>query len=122
MASLTFQPSNPMEGDDVTVSAKVKNIGTNTANIYTIEIFNDANFDSTADPGEIIYTQQYNNLASGDSITASNIMNSLPAGSYQIIASVLYAQDENLLNNELIKSFIVFPPGTNYNDVVINAL
>ncbi len=122
MASLTFQPSNPIEGDDVTVIAKVKNLGTNTANIYTIEIYNDANFDSTADPGEIIFTQQYNNLASGDSITASTIMNSLPSGNYQIISQVLFTMDEKPDNNQLIKTFIVFPPGNNYNDIVINEI
>jgi len=80
---ITSKPTNPTEGDDVTVTTKVKNIGTSTANIYTIEIFNDANFDSTAEPGEIIFTQQYTNLAAGDSVTANTIMSSLPAGSYQ---------------------------------------
>jgi len=122
LASLTFQPSNPTEGDDVTITSKVKNLGTNAADIYTIEIYNDANFDSTADPGEIIFTQQYSNLASGDSITASTIMNSLPSGNYQIISKVVYALDEKPENNELIKSFNVFPPGNNYNDVVINEI
>ncbi len=122
MSSISFQPLNPIEGDDVTISAKVLNIGTSPADIYTIEIYNDANFDSTADPGEIIFTQQYSNLPAGDSITASTIMNALPAGNYQIIANVDFSQDENLLNNELINSFVVFPPGTNYNDVVINEI
>jgi hypothetical protein len=122
MTSLTFQPSTPVEGDDVTISAKVKNIGTSAADIYTIEIYNDANFDSTADPGELIFSQQYTNLSAGDSIIAGTILNSLPAGNYQIIAKVTFAQDENPSNNELIKSFIVFPPGANYNDVVINEI
>ncbi|MCW9098377.1 MAG: lamin tail domain-containing protein, partial [Ignavibacteriaceae bacterium] len=35
---------------------------------------------------------------------------------------VVFAPDENLLNNELIETFLVFPPGTNYNDVVINEI
>jgi hypothetical protein len=122
MASLTFQPAIAFEGDDITVLAKVKNIGTNNADIYTIEIYNDANFDSTADPGELIFSQQYTNLASGDSITAISIMNSLPAGTYQIIAIVLFTPDEKPANNQLIKSFTVFPPGAVYNDVVINEI
>lgn len=122
MASISFQPLNPFEGEDVTVLAKVKNNGTSSANNYSIEIYNDVDFDSTADPGEIIFSQQFTNLSSGDSITASTIMNSLAAGNYQIIAKVLFTPDENLLNNQLIKSFIVFPPGTNYNDVVINEI
>jgi hypothetical protein len=122
IASLTFQPALPFEGDDVTVFAKVKNLGTSTADFYTIEIYNDANFDSTADPGEIIFSQQYSNLPVGDSVTVSTIMNTLPAGNYQIIGRVLFVPDEKPDNNELIKSFIVFPPGNNYNDVVINEI
>ena len=122
LASLTFQPSNPAEGDDVTVLLKVKNIGTNAADIFTIEIFNDANFDSTADPSEIIFTQQYNNLASGDSSTASTVLSSLPSGNYQIIAKVIFAPDEKPENNQLVKSFAVFPPGAVYNDVVVNEI
>ncbi|MCW9095911.1 MAG: lamin tail domain-containing protein [Ignavibacteriaceae bacterium] len=122
MASLTFQPATPLEGDDVTISAKVKNIGTSAADIYTIEIYNDANFDSTADPGELIFSQQYTNLLTGDSVTVSTVMNSLTAGNYQIISRVVFAPDENLLNNELIESFLVFPPGNNYNDIVINEI
>ena len=122
MASLAFQPPTPVEGDDVTTFAKVKNIGTSKADNYTIEIYNDANFDSTADPAELIFTQQYTSLSAGDSIIANTTLNSLLAGNYQIIAKVIFIQDENLSNNELIKSFIVFPPGTNYNDVVINEI
>ena len=120
--SISFQPSIPFEGDDVTVLAKVKNLGANNADIYAIEIYNDANFDSTADPGEIIFTQQYTNLAPGDSIIASTILNSLPAGNYQIIAKVIFAPDEKPANNQLIRSFIVFPPGAAYNDIVINEI
>ncbi len=122
MASVTFQPVVPVQGDDVTIFAKVKNIGINAANNYSIEIYNDADFDSTADPGEIIFSQQYTNLFPGDSTTANTIMSSLPAGNYQVIAQVIFSPDENLSNNELIKSFIVVPPGTNYNDVVINEI
>ena len=49
-------------------------------------------------------------------------MNSLAAGDYQIIAKVLFIPDENPANNQLIKSFIVYPPGNVYNDVVINEI
>jgi len=122
MAELTFLPATPFEEDDVTVFAKVKNIGTNTAENYSIEIFYDVNFDSTADPGELIFSQPYTNLAPGDSIIASTVMSSLNTGTYQIISKVIFNIDENPANNELINSFIVFPPGSNYNDVVVNEI
>jgi Lamin Tail Domain/FlgD Ig-like domain/CARDB len=122
MNSLIFSPASPTEGDDVTISAKVKNKGTDNAAVYSIEIYNDANFDSTADPGELIFSQNFANLASGDSIIISTIMSSLPAGDYQIISIVNFSEDENLLNNELIDAFAVFPPGNNFNDVVLNEM
>jgi len=122
LSSLTIQPDLPFAGNDVTILAKVKNIGTNSADNYFIEIYNDANFDSTADPGEIIFSQQYSNLVSSDSITANTIMNSLAAGNYQIIAKVVFIPDENPSNNQLIESFNVFLPGAVYNDVVVNEI
>ena len=39
MSSLTFNPSILVEGDDVTISAKVKNLGTELAQSYSIEIY-----------------------------------------------------------------------------------
>jgi len=122
MNSLTFTPAVATEGDDVTVFANVKNIGGNNALNYSIEIYNDANFDSTADPGELIFSQNFSNLSPGDSTTVSTIMSSLAAGDYQIISKVIFSEDENLLNNELIDAFVVFPPGNNFNDVVLNEL
>ncbi|MBT8379091.1 MAG: lamin tail domain-containing protein [Ignavibacteria bacterium] len=122
MAELVLTPATLFEGDDVTIFAEVKNIGTNTANNYSIEIYNDANFDSTADPGELIFSQAYTNLPSGDSTTASTVINNLSAGDYQIIAKAIFILDENPTNNELVNGFAVFPPGNNYNDVVFNEI
>jgi hypothetical protein len=122
MNSLTFSPAVPTEGDDVTIFAKVKNIGLNDAADYSIEIYNDANFDSTSDPGELIFSQSFTNLPSGDSNTVSTIMISLAAGNYQIISKAIFTEDENPGNNELINSFIVFPPGNNFNDIVLNEM
>jgi hypothetical protein len=122
MNSLNFSPISPFDGDDVTIFTKMKNKGSNSAASYTIEIYNDVNFDSTADTDEQLYSQGFSNLQPGDSITVSHIMNSLPSSSYQIIAKVLFVEDENSDNNELIKTFIVFPPPNNFNDIVINEL
>ena len=122
LSSLIFTPTLLFEGDDVTITANVQNLGSEAAANYSVEIYNDVNFDSVADPGELIFSQNYFNLASGDSISASTVMNSLPAGNYQVIAQVDFAPDENLLNNSKIKTFIVHPPGNIFNDVVINEI
>jgi hypothetical protein len=122
LSSLTFSPLNPIVGNDVTVSAKVKNNGILNAVSYSIEIFNDINKDSIADVSERIFNQSYSNLVSNDSLTASTVLNSPPADLYQIIARVNFAEDQNSTNNVLIKRFTVSPPGNNFNDIVINEI
>ena len=122
IGSITYSPAFPIEGDDVTVFVKIKNRGIDNATGYSVEIYNDVNFDSVGNPGELISSQNYSNLAAGDSLTASTIMNSLSTGEYQIIAKVILSGDENLANNQLVNSFTVFPPGNNYNDLVINEI
>jgi len=122
LSSLVFSPLNPLQDNDVTISVKVKNKGVSSAANYLIEIFNDVNKDSTGDLSERIFSQSYSNLFSGDSITATTILSSVPVGDYQIIATVNFIQDQNQNNNRQIKQFIVTPPGNNFNDIVINEI
>jgi hypothetical protein len=122
LSSLTFSPPNPILGKDVTISAKILNKGILSAANFSLEIFNDINKDSIADLNERIFNQSYSNLSSNDSVTASTVLNSLPADLYQIIARVNFADDQNLTNNVLIKQFTVSPPGNNFNDIVINEI
>lgn len=122
MVSLSFIPSIIIQGDDVTIKAKVKNRGSNTAINYSIEIFNDINFDSTGTTDELIFSQNFSNLFNGDSVEVQTILSSLNDGDYQIIAQVLFNEDENLSNNEIINSFTVHPPGNEYNYIVINEI
>ncbi|MDY0083289.1 MAG: lamin tail domain-containing protein, partial [Ignavibacteriaceae bacterium] len=120
--SLIFSPSVPISGDNVTIIAKVKNNGVLSAGNYSIELFNDINKDSIPELSERIFNQDYLNLLPGDSVTASAILNSLSAGNYQIIARVNFSEDQFISDNQLIMQFTVFPPGNNYNDIVINEI
>ena len=122
LSALTFSPQAPIAGNDVIISARVKNNGILNAANYSIEIFNDINKDSIADLSELIFNQTYTNLSAGDSIFATTILNSLPADIYQIIAKVNFIDDQIPVNNILIKRFTVSPPGNNYNDIVINEI
>ena len=122
LSSLTFSPPVPIVGNDVTITAKVKNNGILNAVNFSLEIFNDVNKDSIADLNERIFSQSYSNLSSNDSLTASTVLSSLPSDLYQIIARVNFAEDQNFINNVLIKRFNVSPPGNNFNDIVINEI
>jgi hypothetical protein len=120
--SLTFSPSNPIASNDVTINVKVKNNGILVASNYSLEIFNDLNADSIGDISERIFTQNYSNLLPADSISASTILSSLSAGTYQIIAKINFAEDQFLNNNSLIDQFTVLQPGNSFNDIVINEI
>jgi hypothetical protein len=109
MAELYLQPTAPSQCDIVTIYANAKNIGTNIAGNFTIEIFNDMNFNSIADTSEIIYSHQYTDLSPNDSILASVIIDSFLVGQLQFISQILYAQDNNVSNNKLIKLLNVYP-------------
>ncbi|HCY75900.1 MAG TPA: hypothetical protein DHV28_08250 [Ignavibacteriales bacterium] len=122
LSSLNFSPLIPIAGNDLTITASVKNNGILNADNYSIEIFNDVNKDSVGDLSERIFDQSYLNLAPGDSLSASLILNSPAVGLYQIIARVNFSADENITNNVLINQFSVYPPGNNFNDIVINEI
>lgn len=122
ISSISIIPTQPIDSNNVTINVKVKNIGLQSAGNYTIKIFNDVNFDSTGNSNELIINQQYSNLAVGDSITVSTILNSLSNGDYHLIAKVIFSNDEDTTNNIKYFSFTVFPPGNKYNDVVINEI
>jgi hypothetical protein len=120
--SLTFSPSNPIAGSDVTITTKIKNGGILNAASYTLEIFNDANKNSVGEISEKIFSQTFSNLSPSDSLIASTILTSLPADTYQIIAQINFVEDQNPANNNLINQFTVSPPGYNFNDVIINEI
>lgn len=122
VSSLVFNPPQPILGEDVSVITTIKNKGALLANNFLVLIYNDINFDSIGQANELIFSQSYSNLVSGDSIIAQTILSSLAIGSYQIISKVNFNEDENLLNNQLIKSFSVYPPGNVYNDLIINEI
>ena len=48
VSNLLFNPQFPLEGDTVSVSAKVKNQGLNVAN-FSLQLFEDTNLDSIPD-------------------------------------------------------------------------
>ena len=72
LSSITFSPIIPIAGNDVIISAKVKNNGILAASNYSVEIFNDINKDSVADISERIFNQTFTNLFANDSVIVNN--------------------------------------------------
>ena len=121
-SSLSINPVIPVSGDDVQITGIIKNRGINTAQNYSVEIYNDINFDSTGTPQELIFSQSLTNLLSNDSVSVNTIISSAGEGNYQLIGRVIFTGDEDTLNNHRIIQFIVYPPGNDYNDIVINEI
>ncbi len=122
ISSVSVTPLNPLQGQTVTISAKVKNKGVNTAATYQAEFYNDLNFDSIPTVNELLSTQNLVNLLAGDSINFSTQFGPLNAGNYRIIAKVNFSQDEDTTNNKIVFDFTVYSQGNNYNDIVINEI
>ncbi len=122
LSSLIFNPPQPIIGEDVNISVIIRNRGVLEASDFSVAIFNDINFDSAGDVSELIYSQAFSNLVSGDSLIASVVLSNLSVGFYQIIAEVIFNEDENPLNNKLIKILNIYPSGNIYNDIVINEI
>ncbi|WP_337866984.1 lamin tail domain-containing protein [Ignavibacterium sp.] len=122
VSSLVFNPPQPILGEDVSAIVTIKNKGAQPANNFSIEIYNDSNFDSVGQITELVFSQSFSNLQSNDSLIVTEILSSLSVGTYQIISKVIFNEDENLLNNQLIKSFTIYPPGNVYNDLIINEI
>ncbi|MDZ7767214.1 MAG: lamin tail domain-containing protein [Melioribacteraceae bacterium] len=122
LSEINISPSPPIENTDLTAELIIKNIGNNNANTYTIELYNDENFDNTPQAGELIDSFELTNLASGDSVSQTFSLGSFDAGNVQFIGRVIFNQDEDNTNNELIYEFTVFPPPPDFNDIVINEI
>lgn len=120
--SLSIFPQIPIQGQDIQMSSTIQNNGYFTASSYLVELFNDADFDSLGSSSEIIFSQSYSNLNPGDSIVVGAALSSISAGVYQIISRVTFNLDEDTANNKKILKFTVYPPGNNYNDLVINEI
>ncbi|HPI38124.1 MAG TPA: lamin tail domain-containing protein [Ignavibacteriaceae bacterium] len=122
ITSFSISPAIILQGEAAEINLKAKNNGVVNAVSFIVEIYNDINFDSTANSNELLFTQQYTNLSPGDSITATHDFGPLNTGLYQLIGKIIFPGDEDSLDNKKVFTFTVGLPGANYNDVVINEI
>ena len=122
VTEIKISPSPTIEGDEITVDLKVKNLGKSTANTFFVRLYNDLNFDSNPQSEELIESFTRGNLAAGDSLVEQYNLGMLSAGNVQLIGSVVFSSDEDDANNRLIYEFTVFPSPPPFNAVVINEI
>jgi hypothetical protein len=119
---INISPQNPIVGDDVNISAFIKNLGELEAQNFIVEIFNDENFDSVGQTNERLLSQSIGTLQSGDSTEVITLIENISIGSKNLIANVVLDEDENNANNTNYLTFVVMPKPSEFNDLVINEI
>ena len=120
--SISTTPLSPQKGDIVNISIQIKNNGIETVKNYSIEVFHDLNHDSSGSLSELIYQNSYSNLTAKDSNYIKLQITSVNEGIYNLILNIICDTDEDLNNNSKYFYFVVHPPPSNYNDLVINEI
>jgi len=117
VTDIVFIPEFPFFGDNVSVFAKVKNIGTSTAN-FNLKLWEDTDLDSL--PNTLISSLDGLNLLPGDSVNAQFgllISNLQSEKGFFIIAD--FTQDQDTSNNYFYKRI---SPGYPPNTVLVNEI
>lgn len=96
-------PTSPQPGEVITFELNIANPGKFNAVNFSINIYNDLNFNGEAVPSELIKNETISNLNSKDSLTYTTDFTIPQADSIQFIAKVLFSPDQDTTNNTLIK-------------------
>ena len=113
-------PAIPLEGDTLFVKLTVKNIGTQDAVNFKVQIFNDADLDTSLNASEIILDEFVAGLHSGDSLMYSARIDSIEIIKYLIAAKVNFPEDELPEDNLSVIEFSGETRSANTGDVVVN--
>jgi hypothetical protein len=120
LSALRFIPQLPGEQDSVRALAKIKNLGQQSAQNFSVELFVDANNDSLPQTSELRSSVTNSvPLAAADSIELGGHVGTLAPGSQLIIGRVVFPPDQNLSNNQRFASLNV---GFRAQSIVINEI
>ncbi len=115
-------PSNPVEKDSVLISFIVKNIGALDASNFSVDIFDDANGDSIKQANEILYTNDFTDLVTNDSIFVQVKFYAAAVGNKSLIGKINFSIDENISNNTSYVQFSISERPASFSDVIINEI
>jgi hypothetical protein len=107
LTAFSIEPLFPASGETVRFDFVIKNPGLNAAQNFSLNIYNDVNFDSIPDPGELINSNSFTNLNTGDSLLYSYSIPDIDSGYKQYIALLVYPPDEDTSNNKIVKNINV---------------
>lgn len=107
LKTFSISPIFPSSGETLQMDFIIRNSGLNAAANFLLNIYNDTNKDSVGQSEEIINSQSFQSLISFDSISYNFTIQNIDTGLKQFIAKVIYANDNDTLNNEIVKRVFV---------------
>lgn len=110
--SISTSPENPTLGDEVYVKVKIKNVGLNTANNYSVTIKYE-----TDNSLLILDKMALNHLSKNDTIVVVSQKSFTITDSVKIFAELNYSLDNNLINNKMDRTV---HSGAKRKTIVIN--
>lgn len=117
-----IKPLYPSKGDNLTLEFTIRNAGLNISGNSLLNIYTDRNLDSSMNNDELISSYQLSNMNPQDSLTYYFTVNNIDTGQKQFIAKVIYAQDDDTLNNILIRRVYVSSNAGTGKGPVINEI
>jgi hypothetical protein len=116
IVGFSFNPKYPVAGNEVSVSALIKNNGTSSANNFSVE------FCFRKDSSNSVQQSVSNGLflSAGDSsnVPSSSVINNIQ-GRYIVTVKIIFPEDQDSLNNYLAENL---EPGAAERSIIVNEI
>ncbi|HMQ70152.1 MAG TPA: lamin tail domain-containing protein [Ignavibacteria bacterium] len=122
LKSFKTDPVFPSQGETLNLEFLIKNSGQNTAQNFSLNIYDDNNSDSIPQISELLKSESFNILNPLDSLKYEYSIQNIDTGYKNFIAKILYAQDQDTLNNILYRRLFVSSNSAGSGGVVINEI
>lgn len=121
-ASVTSAQKYGVVGKKVKFAITVSNVGKNSAPIFAVKLFRDANKNNITEQSELVYLKNETNLAAGAQAKYDVEDGSYIAGINNYIATVEYGADQYAENNQAVIKINCVNINEERSDLVINEL
>ncbi|MEP7146650.1 MAG: lamin tail domain-containing protein, partial [bacterium] len=105
--SFMILPLFPSEGETLEFNIVLKNSGLNSAENYSLNIYRDLNLDSITQNNELINSHSGQILNRNDSLIYNYSIQNIDTGLKQYIVKIIYAEDDDTLNNTSVRRIYV---------------
>ena len=120
LGAILLSPASPLETSSLKAMVRIKNLGSQTAQHFSINFYLDTNRDSIAQPSESIASgMNLFPLGASDSADLTVSLGQFPPADGLLIGKIDYPPDQNPMNDQ---SFVRFRVGYRRGSIVINEI